>query len=627
MKNNQANSHFRQLYKRSKFTRAQSREKKREKKYLSGFQIGTDEVTHTTTVEGSDLIIVPTAEYFGLNPSLVKYYIHDEESFERLCGHVSRVLRGSNVDFKSPFLILLNKYLGTDAIDCNEREPIIEFLRELVHMDPTVVNSYALLEREISELGKVGSTSISLPWHYVTEDGRGKRVNAIQYYSRKDTSIHFKSLHIAIDRIKSKLFTDVPLQRSSLIGALDRSDKTTNWGPPFWLRGNELSDGVRVADLHYNIATFLESKKLPFFKSLAVMVERVQPNGTNEPKQRAAMAFPHYVTLLESTFQIPLLEHLRKYEGFEEYVDRGTVNEKITTMLRRANVELSILGFDGESFDTNIIRELLDGAYDIVISLFPEEDRWLVEELKLQNIEADWLTPDGVFTGRYEGMSSGCAFTNIIDTLVQYIMIEYCAERHRLSELEKDQIMKVMNGDDGNWQVPRLHLNDMVKYCAELGMPINALKALEETTYTEFCQRYYELSPEFMDSYGVCKDVRSICRTVNSIISFERKPDSSFYSGFYSLRVIGQLEECANNPLFNELVQILVQCDKDNGLGTKFSGGVSAFIRSLSRGGFDAFGSLADMEKANSYEKEKASRMDDNMISLRVVELLDKTGR
>uniref|UniRef100_A0A2V0RJ80 RdRp n=1 Tax=viral metagenome TaxID=1070528 RepID=A0A2V0RJ80_9ZZZZ len=594
---------------------------------VEGLPVGTEEVKELTTVKGSRLTIVPSNDYFGANPSLLPYYIYDKESLERLRMHVSRVLRGSSVDYKSPFVFLINKVIGTSEDDMNKREPIIEFFREFVQRSPTIVNSRSLLQREFSELKKIGTTSISLPWNFVTEDGRGKKVNAIQYYSVKKTAIDLNSLQIAINRIKDKVSTSVPLQRITLKEALERSDKTTNWGLPFWLKGNEEHDGKRVADHHYDIAALLESKKLPFFKALCVLVERVQPNGTDEPKQRAAMAFPHYVTLIESTFQIPLLNHLRKFEGFEEYRGREEANKKITLLLRRANEALLILGFDGESFDTNIIRELLDGAYDIVASLFPEDVRWLVEELKLQNIEADWLTPDGIYTGRVEGMSSGCCLTNIIDTLVQYILIEYCAERHGLSDEEKDQIMKIMNGDDGNWQIPSLSKTDMVSYCGELGMPINFSKALEETEFTEFCQRYYEDSPNYIDHNGVCKDNRSICRTVNSILSFERKPSPDFKSGFYSLRVIGQTEECANNPMFEEFIELLILSDEDNGLGTKFSGGTSNFIRSLSRSGFGAFENLAIMEKANSYDKEKAGNLDNKIISLRVVELLDKTGR
>lgn len=621
------NSHFRSLHRRSGKTRAEMREYKSVVKTIKGSSVGTYEVNEPTTVQGTRLTIIPSKEYFGSKPSLLQYYIYDKESLERLRRHVSRVLRGSSVDYKSPFVFLINKVLGTNPEDCNKREPIIEFLREFVQTCPTIVNSRALLEREFSELKKVGTTSISLPWHFVTEDGRGKRVNAMQYYAYKVTSINFKSLEVAINRIKQKLFTDTPLQRISLKESLDLSTKTTNWGSPFWLRGNEILNGKRVADLHYEIASLLESKKLPFFKAVAILVERVQPNGTIEPKQRAAMAFAHYITLLESTFQVPLLNHLRKFEGFEEYVSRDAANGKITRMLERANRSLLILGFDGESFDTNITRELLDGAYDIVASLFPVNDHWLLYELKLQNIEADWLTPDGVFTGRDSGMSSGCAMTNIIDTLVQYIIIEYCADRHGLNDFQKDSILKIMNGDDGNWQIPNLNKKDMVRYSSELGMPINSSKALEVTNYTEFCQRYYEYSPQFMNKEQVCLDIRSVCRTANSIFSFERKPDSSFKSGFYSLRVIGQLEECANNPLFQEFVNILIESDEHSGLGTKFSGGTSNFIRSLSRSGFGAFEHLADLEKANSYEKEKAKDLDDKIISLRVVELLDKTGR
>uniref|UniRef100_A0A2V0RCH4 RdRp n=1 Tax=viral metagenome TaxID=1070528 RepID=A0A2V0RCH4_9ZZZZ len=627
---NKANSHFRRLHKRSGLSRVIYRETKNnfvDAIFKSGLKIGSDELEVPLKVKGTNLIIVPSNIYFGSNPTLLPYYIYDKESLERLRRHVSRVARGSSVDFKSPFVFLINKVIGTKDEDCNTRRPIIEFFREYVQDSPTIVDSHSLLKREFLELEKIGTTSISLPWRYITDDGRGKRVNAIQYYSHKKTSIDFESLRKAIENVKRKVAVERPLSRISLKDALDRSVKTTNWGPPFWLRGNEILDGKRVADYHYSIAVLLESRKLPFFKALAVLVERVQPNGTDEPKQRAAMAFPHYITLLESTFQVPLLNHLRKFEGFEEYVSRPAANEKITKMLLRATEFLLILGFDGESFDTNIIRELLDGAYDIVASLFPVEDRWLIEELKLQNIEADWLTPDGIFTGRVDGMSSGCALTNIIDTLVQYIMIEYCSIRHGHTELENNQILKIMNGDDGNWQLPNVRKSDMVTYCAELGMPINFSKALEETLFTEFCQRYYELTSEFIDRNGICKDVRSLCRTLNSILSFERKPDPEFKSGFYSLRVIGQLEECANNPLFNEFVSFLVNCDKDNGLGTKYFGGTSNFIRSLSRGGFGAYENLAVMERANSYDLEKARGLDDKIISLRVVNLLDKTGR
>jgi hypothetical protein len=624
------NSHYRNFHKKKGLKRSQYRGNKMMKdSILEGSNIGSEEVDRITFVDNSRLRIVPSLVYFSRNIDLLPYYIFDKEALERLRRHVGRVLSGNSSDYKSPFVFLINKVLGTADQDMNSREPIKDFLREFVRSDQTIVNSQSLLKREDLEIEKISTTSISLPWKYVTSDGRGKRVNAIAYYSYKETFFKSEDLELAISRVIKRVSSDVALNRTTLEDELRNSNKTTNWGLPLWLRGNEIFNGEQVADFHYKIAKRLESKELPFFKALCVLVERVQPNGTFEPKQRAAMAFPHYITLLESTFLTPLLSHFRsnKIEGFEEYFGRAEANEKITNMLERANMVLLMLGFDGESFDTNLIRAVLDGAYDVVKSLFPYEWHWLIEELKIQNIEADWVTPDGIFTGRVEGMSSGCGLTNIIDTLVQFIFIEYCAVRLNLNDEERDMIRKIMNGDDGNWQVPNLDKELMVEFCSELGMPINFSKALEETEFTEFCQRYYEFSNEFKDSQGVCKDVRSISRTANSILSFERKPSSEFQSGYYSVRVIGQLEEAANNPLFTTFIDLLIKSDNDNGLGTNYTGGTSEFIRSLSRDGYGTFETIAQMERANSYEKEKAKGLDQKLISLRVVDYLDNTGR
>uniref|UniRef100_A0A2V0RBP6 Uncharacterized protein n=1 Tax=viral metagenome TaxID=1070528 RepID=A0A2V0RBP6_9ZZZZ len=329
MSKNKSNSHFRGLHIRSGKSRAESRMRfKSENFSLGGYSVGVEEFKEPTPVKDTRLKIVPSNLYFSDKLKLMQYYIYDKESLERLRRHVSRVLRGSFVDYKSPFVFLINKVIGTSDELMNDREPIKDYLRDLVHSNPTIVKSQALLERELKEIDKIGTTSISLPWNYVTDDGRGKRVNAIQYYSFKNTSIDFNSLDIAVGRVKDLISGDSYLRRLPLVEALRRSEKTTNWGLPFWLRGNELLNGKRVADYHYDIASLLESKKLPFFKCLTVLVERVQPNGTDEPKQRAAMAFPHYITLIESTFQVPLLNHLRKFEGFEEYVEEMKQTKK-----------------------------------------------------------------------------------------------------------------------------------------------------------------------------------------------------------------------------------------------------------------------------------------------------------
>jgi hypothetical protein len=597
----------------------------------SGKPLGVSESIDTYSVEDSKLVVVPSLTYFKRKLDIVKFYVYDEDAKQRLSRHLNRVFKGNPVDFKSPFVKLINRHIGTDSVNENEVKPIVDYVLEMVLGDPKVVESSTLIDRELKEAGKVGTTSISLPWNYVTSDGRGKRLNARDYYAFTNESVDVRSFGVAVSRVRAQLMVGlIPLTRSTLEEALLKADKTTNWGLPLWLRGNELFKGELVSTFHYNIAKLLESGKIPFFKALAVLVERVQPNGTDEPKQRAAMAFAHYITLLESTFLIPFLEHIRinNIEGFEEYVSREQANIKITKMLKRAKTALEVHGFDGESYDTNIIRPLIDAAYDCLGACFPDNDQWLLHELKLQNCEADWLTPDGVYTGRNHGMSSGCGLTNIIDTICQFIMIEYCAERLSLSDLEKSNILKIMNGDDGNWQIPHLTKDLLVKFCGELGMPVNFSKALVSTTYTEFCQRYYEKSIAFTGVDGVLKDIRPILRTLNSILHFERYPGSAFSSKYYSVRAISQLEGSGKHPVFEKFVQLIIDCDTDNRLGTNYAGGPSEFIRSLSRGDkIGTFEKISNYQKSNSYEREKARELDNKLISLQVINTLEKLRR
>jgi hypothetical protein len=563
-----------------------------------------------------NLIITPISTYLKNFP-FSKMLFDDDSVLSNVKRHLSRIELGSPADLTSPFLKLTSDQLCMPV----SRDSMADFTLNLCESSKLVSELPEFLSGERKERSKIGSTSISLPWLFTGDSGVSKQDGARAYFKNPDSKHDPVALEAAFQRICSTLPSELLVPDSLNIAALN-SVKSTNWGLPFWKKGNDWYDAHnQIWEKHLEIATLLIECKIPFFKHLAIMAARIQPNGTEQPKQRAVMAFGHYITLIEASYLRPLLNEFRKYEGFEEYVSRSSANVKITQLLRRAG-QVPNVGFDGESFDTNVSRVCLNYAYEIVKYLFDSKFHWIIEELKLQNVEADYFTPDGVYSGRVGGVSSGCGLTNIIDSLSQWLMFEYCMQRDGLTLEQIQEAKKIFNGDDGIWSYPGLTTENMVKYCGELNMPVNFDKVNSNPLYIHFCQRYYTLHPDLIDEFGICKDVRYLCRTTNSILNFERFPGFDKTSEFYSVRCIGQLEESFNHPCFNDYVAMLVKSDKKHGLGTAHTYGPAGLIKSI--GGITG---VKILEKANGWEIERARRIDKGDFFLRVIGTLEAIAR
>lgn len=214
--------------------------------------------------------------------------------------------------------------------------------------------------------------------------------------------------------------------------------------------------------------------------SLQQHVRRAPPptvlfhRGKNSEKARFVNGYPFEMTLIEGRFfyvyQPAILRHHTPYAGGHyDFETAGLLNE-IRVKGR------FIFESDYSQFDSSISTKLSSMAFQIIHDSF---------EMSEQD-EADWqrvtryfhtspmLAPDGyIYSGRRHGVPSGSNFTQIIDSIVNCILVEYLQRR-----LKFKAIRYLVLGDDVVAGVDRpVSLEAAAEVLAELGITLNVKKS------------------------------------------------------------------------------------------------------------------------------------------------------
>lgn len=288
-------------------------------------------------------------------------------------------------------------------------------------------------------------------------------------------------LHQACERVKRAFYVGklraVPLERCSW-------QPTKNAGAPTF---------KRKADVYgesLNEVKAIRNGKCP--PPLAVF-----HRGKNDDVVRPVFAYPFAMTLLESRFfepyQYEVMNHHSPYVGGRSYsVLSADVNE-----LRWKSdwiMELDYSGFDG-----SISRTLINLAFGVIASSFEftDEDSRDWAKIKAYFITAPWLLPDGqLLVGRRHGVPSGSMFTQIVDSIVNAIVIEYVKLRtgiktSRYYVLGDDSLLGVMGG--------KPVLSAVNAAASELGIHLNVSKS---SVSPARCPRHYFLGHYWFKGYG-----------------------------------------------------------------------------------------------------------------------------
>jgi hypothetical protein len=510
---------------------------------------------------------------------------------------------GNKVDFRSFFDILIDKSV-TDGGDYIPRVAATTLVDHLLNKNPLFNTNSTFKEFELDNRKKIGPYSIRLPFSEVVERG------PCEYFSPQALLSYSRPiLDSAFDCVRA-ILPENSLKAVSLIDAYNNADKTTNWGSPLFCKGNDVFEGRLASETYFDIASKdFENKALTWYP--CTMFMRTQPSGTNIPKQRIAFGAPHSVTLLESTLQIPLLNALKYLPEFTENLSIESTDGYVSNLFRECkDSNINIIGFDASGYDKSLSKDLLYGVYNIIEGWFSNDDKWLVSQVRDYMVHSDLITPIGVFRGRNKAVASGMAFTNMVDSLCQYVLHEYVRIKLGVDKCPTP----TFQGDDGIWAIPGLDGSILAQIMSEFAIVVNPEKVSVSQYYVTFCQRLY-MSDYFIG--GVNVGIRSAYRTINSIISFERRRKEGWKGVHDSVRVIMQLIGLQNNPIHKLLVLYLCDCDLKYGLGSTHPGGIGGMFKEA--GEFDNVIRLAG---GSSWERARFVKVTRNLYSLLTIKII-----
>lgn len=393
-------------------------------------------------------------------------------------------------------------------------------------------------ELELDRQEKIGPYSIMLPY--------SMRVEQVgSYFQQKDIIVDVEAFDYASDQV-SRLVPQT-LHAVSAEAAFRDMPRGTNLGFPFF--SSDYSE--------YGQATLeLAREALRGFRleiPPCLLYWRGQPRGLEEiPKQRTVWGYPHWITILELMLQIPMLHALRRRIEFAAWVGARAVDEGVTTLLDTSGYDVLSIDFSG--FDASVSRVLIERVFDIIRGWFSSREVYLINFVEKAFLEIGLWTPNGVQVDRNGGVPSGSGLTNLIDSLVQLLAINYFAylTRNRVE-------IALVQGDDGvysfeeQWSLDQTH-----EILNSLGLNASSDKGGVSTNTVYYLQNVH--SKEFRKD-GVCVGIRPLMKVLNGMLSYERF-HTKWDSADDTIRWRQQLQAASRHPSFTKAVRWLYDNDR-----------------------------------------------------------------
>jgi hypothetical protein len=198
-------------------------------------------------------------------------------------------------------------------------------------------------------------------------------------------------------------------------------------------------------------------------------------HGPDGPKQRLVWGYPQSITLAEAQFARPLINAFvakRSPMAFGKL--RFQLSAEMTTIL---NAHCRY-GFDMSRFDASVSPRLIKMAFAVLshnFDLSPQKRReWNM--VRDYFIHTPILMPDGNVYIKHRGVPSGSYFTQLVDSVVNFFIIQYAYMKivGRLLPLDKIRVL----GDDSlfssNVAISMKHFRDTLE---TVGFTLNIAKS------------------------------------------------------------------------------------------------------------------------------------------------------
>jgi len=210
-----------------------------------------------------------------------------------------------------------------------------------------------------------------------------------------------------------------------------------------------------------------------------VAFHRVQ-HGAEGPKTRLVWGYPQSMFLLEAQFAPQLIEHfLGAFTPMAFGLFKSQVSARMQS-IRNSGVRYSL---DFSGFDSSLHPKLIDFAFRVLRSHFELNEEEAQTWTKVVNyfIHTPIMMPDQSVWVKHRGVPSGSYFTQMVDSIINYLAVTYSWLRATGFGVSDDHVL-VLGDDSIVGHVTYFPVEKMASFFNELGLRLNFQKTGITTT-------------------------------------------------------------------------------------------------------------------------------------------------
>ena len=403
-----------------------------------------------------------------------------------------------------------------------------------------------LISIEESNLAKLGPRSIAKPWSERRPDLEAyfTDVPILSYEEFRDFKVEYSSTL----SIESRLH---PVSQETAVANLESASAGAL---PYMQKKGYLREKGLATERYVDIFP-------------CVIYTRTQEGG----KTRNVMGVGISDVIREMRYHQAFLPTEKKYAWRAAIVSPDAVDVAISRMMNSKSPNDTIECLDFSAYDASITPNLSGRAFAFIASHFADKFSREIYDIYVRFATIPFYTPDGEYSGLH-GVPSGSAFTNTIDSIVQYLILD----SSHLTGSDNVQIQ----GDDGIFLVKGGTTDAIIDGFTSAGLGVNAEKSdtfkEQEGTYL---QRYYHsnYSGDYSDLGGVYSIARALSRLkyLEKFIDGLGSEEEITGDDYFVLRAISILENCKYHPHFYDLIDFVQSRDRHSLVYT--SNGRTAF--------------------------------------------------
>nr|UAW00433.1 MAG: RNA-dependent RNA polymerase [Porcine picobirnavirus] len=353
---------------------------------------------------------------------------------------------------------------------------------------------------------------------------------ALQHYFA-DAKLFATQAFGSIKRARPKSFESVVDDMNA------RDTLSTNSGFPRFARRSTVCE-KEIQDAHTDLA----------YEYPAIILFR-QYNG----KLRPVWMFPMSVNLIEFSYAQIIQDSLKNspLKWIRDYLSPWHGYENVKQTLTEHWQGQQIVGGDTTKMDAHMRPAQIELVYEIVKWLFQEKYWDELHQSLIHICKIDLLySKDDAFVGTH-GLASGSGWTQLTETVLQLFMAW------------KAGVHGQGIGDDFYW-VTDMSADELVDYLGKFGLPANPSKQSVSKIELTFLQRLNHQEFFSRDSDKVLGAYYPTIRGLNSMLQPEKfhKP-KDWNSDMFCIRNYMILENCVDNPCFDEFLRFVVHGHKD----------------------------------------------------------------